>query len=238
MRDQHWSGEFIARLRNHEYSDHSLDTTDKLFNVTSRYSAERNIFALNANYDFTSNLSSDSSNFAVVGRRVDQETQSISPQYTRLLTERLALIMGYTYTDVNYSKSKTTGFTDYTSNTGSGTFLYDLTEKDKLTFSFTAVDYSSSGDVISGNVINGSEIKYKLYVSRIGLDHQFSETLSADVSVGGSRRKTTNKLTVTSDFFGTPVTRKLKSSSKSRGAVYDAGITKIFELSKIGRAHV
>jgi len=231
MRDQNWSGELNASLRNYQYSDHSLDSTDKLFNVTGRYSAERNIFTLNGNYDFTSNLNSTASNFGVVGRRINREDQSISPQYTRLLTERLVLTLGYTYSDVAYTNAQNTGFTDYTSNTGSSTLLYDLTERDKLTFSFFAVDYASNG------TSNRGSIKYKLFVSRIGLDHQFSETLSADILVGTSRRNTTNKQTVTFDFFGDPVTRKLKSNSKSKGAVYDAGLTKKFESSVLeGRA--
>ncbi|MDT8283293.1 MAG: hypothetical protein RQ982_10890, partial [Gammaproteobacteria bacterium] len=223
IKDNNWSGELKAKLTSYRYSDHSINGDDQFFDVTGRYSEERNIFSLNANYDLSSNLDSTSTAFGIAGRRVEQKSQIISPQYTRLLTERLALMLGYTYTDVNFSNTETTNFTDYTSHTGSGTLIYDLTEKDKMTVSFFAVDYASSGD----------QLTYNLYMSRFGIDHEFSETLSTDFLIGVSRRKTTNRTTQTFDFFGNVITLEQEDDSNTRGLLFDAGITKKFESSEL-----
>ena len=196
IREQNWEAKLRARLRINKYSDDTIDGNDQLFDLTGQYNAQRNIFSLNINHDLDSNLSSTSTDFGIAGRRVERKKQSITPQYTRLLTERLALILSYTYSDVDYLEAENTGYIPYISETGAASLQYDLTEKDKLTFSLFAVDYASKNDLVT----------YQLFLSRIGIDHKFSETLSTDFLVGVSRRNSTNLQTQTFDFFGQPVT--------------------------------
>ena len=192
IKEQHWESKLSARIRSHTYSDDTLDTNDQFFDLIGRYIGQRNIFSLNYNYDFDSNLNATSSDFGIAGRRVNREIQSISPQYTRLLTERSVLSLSYTYSDVDYLEAEGTGYTPYITESGVFSLAYDLTEKDKLTLSFQGVDYTSKNDLIT----------YQLFSSRVGVDHKFSETLSTDFLVGVSRQNSTSLSTQSFDFFG------------------------------------
>lgn len=223
IKENNWEGTLRARLRINRYSDKNLNANDQLFDLTGRYVAERDIFSLNLKHDLTSNLNITSSDFGLVGRRINTKDQSVTPQYTRLLTERSVLVLSYAYSDVDFLEAVNTGFTPYVSQTGSGSVIYDMTEKDKLTVSLTAVDYSSRNDLIT----------YRLYMSRFGIKHEFSETLSADYTVGVSRRKTTNRQTRSYDFFGRPVILTQEIDSNTRGFVLDVNVTKKLETGQI-----
>lgn len=223
IKEQNWESELRARLRINEYSDNNLNSTDQLFDLTGRYIAERNIFSLNINHNFESNLSSESSDFGIVGKRINRKTQSISPQYTRLLSERSVLILSYTYSDADFLEAESTGFTAYITENASASFIYDLTEKDKLTLSLTAVDYTSRDELVT----------YQLFMTRFGIDHKFSEALSADFLVGLSRRNSTNLQTQSFDFFGQVITTTQEIDVNNRGIVLDAGIAQLFETGEI-----
>ena len=223
IREQNWEAELRARLRINKYSDDTIDGNDQFFNLTGQYSAQRNIFSLNINHDLDSNLSSTSTDFGIAGRRVQRKSQSLTPQYTRLLTERLALILSYTYADVDYLEAENTGYTPYISQTGAASLQYDLTEKDELTFSLFAVDYVSKNELVT----------YQLFMSRVGIDHKFTETLSTDFLLGISRRNSTNLQTQTFDFFGQPITTTQEIDFNDRGFVLDAGITRLLETGQI-----
>jgi len=223
IKEQHWQTELNARLRIQKYSDESIDGNDQFFDLTGKYNAERNIFSLNINHDLDSNLSSTSTDFGIAGLRVERKNQSITPKYTRLLTERLALILSYTYSDVDYLDVENTAFTSYVVETGSASLLYDLTEKNQLSFVFQAVDYRSKADLVT----------YQLFISRIGIDHKFSETLSIDFLAGVSRRDATNIVTQTFDVLGQTITQTQEIDFNDRGFVLDAGITQQLETGSI-----
>ena len=223
IKDKHWEGGLDAKIRSNNYSDNGLDGNDQLFNLTGRYTAERNIYSLKANYDLVSNLSSTSTDFGISGQRIERESQSITPQYTRLLSERSALILGYTYTDVDYLDAEGTGFSPYISLSAVGSYIYNMTERDRLTLSLQAVDYTSKNDLT----------EYQLFVSRIGVDHKFSETFSADFLVGVSRRNSTNLSIESFDFFGTIITRRVETDFNNRGFVLNAGINQKYENASL-----
>lgn len=223
IKETHWIASLNARIKSHNYSDDNLDSNDQFLSLTGQYGAERNIFSLNARYDLASNLNATSSDFGTVGRRVNTKLQSITPQYTRLLTERSSLILSYAYTDVDFLEAENTGYTPYITETGSGSLIYDLTEKDKLTFSLQAVDYESKNDLVT----------YLMFISRFGIDHKFSQTLSTDFLVGVSRQSSTNLTTQTFDFFGNVILQTQEIDVKNRGLVLDAGVMKRLERGSL-----
>ena len=223
LKEENWEARLGARIKSHNYSDKNLNSNDQYFDLTGRYLADRNIFSLNVNHDLASSLNSTSNDFGIVARRINTKSQSISPQYTRLLTERLVVSLSYTYSDVDFLEAENTGFTPYITETGSGVLVYDLTEKDKLTISLIAVDYTSRNDLVM----------YRLFMSRLGVDHKFSETLSMDFLLGVSRRSSTNLQTRSFDFFGQPITLTQEIDAKNRGLVLDVGITKLLEKGQI-----
>lgn len=223
IKEENWQAYIQARLRSQNYSDSDLSGNDQLFDLTGKYNLERNIFSVNISHNLDSNLSSSSTDFGtIVGQRVDRKSQSITPQYTRLITERLVLQLSYTYSDVDFIDAEDTGFVPYILQSGTGAFIYDFTERDKITFSLSAVDYASRNELVT----------YQLFQTRIGIDHEFSETLSGDFAVGVSRQDTTNLQTQTFDFFGQPITISQEIDSNNRGLVFDAGIKQILETGK------
>ncbi len=224
IKEQHWQAKLNAMIKSQNYSDHSLDGNDQFFDLTGQYNAQRNIFSLNITHDLGSNLNSTSTDFGIAGRRINTTRQSITPQYTRLITERLVLTLYYAYTDVDYEDAENTPYTPYFNETGSASLMYNLTEKDKLSISLQGVDYNSKNDLIT----------YRLFTSRIGLDHKFSERLSANFLVGISRLNSTNLTTQTFDFFGQPIIVTQEIDYENRGSVYDAGITQLLESGTIG----
>jgi len=219
IKEKNWESQLSAKIRSHTYSDDTLDTNDQFFDLTGRYNAERNIFSLNYNYAFDSNLNSTSTDFGIAGRRVNRKVQSLTPQYTRLLTERSAVSASYSYADVDYLEAEATGYTPYVSESGSLSLIYNLTENDEVTIGFQIVDYTSKNDLIT----------YQLYTSRVGIDHKFSEILSADFMVGASRQNTTNLSTQTFDFFGNTIVQTQEIDYENRGFVLDAGIRQQLE---------
>ena len=223
IKESNWSASLSARVKSHNYSDDNIDSNDQYFDLTGRYHTERNIFSININYDLASNLNSTSTDFGIVGRRVNTKNQNITPQYTRLLSERATLVISYTYRDVNFLEAENTGFTPYITETGSGSLIYDLTERDKITLNALAVDYASQNNLVT----------YQLFMSRIGIDHKFSETLSTDFQIGVSRRNSTNLQTQSFDFFGQPITITQEIDAKDRGLVLDMGITQLLETAQI-----
>ena len=222
IKEKNWESSLSARIRSHNYSDDTLDTNDQFFDLVGQYNAERNIFSLNYNYAFDSNLNSTSTDFGISGRRVNRKVQRLTPQYTRLLTERSVLSLSYSYSDVDYLEAENTGYTPYITESGSASIVYDLTERDKLTFSLQAVDYTSKDDLIT----------YQLFTSRIGVDHKFTETLSVDFLVGNSRQNTTNLSTQTFDFFGNIIVQTQEVDYENRTFVLDAGIKRLLETGE------
>ncbi len=223
IKEENWETKLRARIKSYRYTDKNLNSNDQYFDLTGRYLSDRNIFSLNINHDLASSLNSTSSDFGIVARRINSKRQSIMPQYTRLLTERLIATFSYTYRDIDYLEAENTGFTPYITNTGAGTLIYDLTERDKLTISLTAVDYTSRNDLV----------KYQLFMSRIGVDHKFSKILSADFLIGISRRNSTSLQSQSFDFLGRPIIVTQEIDTKNRGLVLDAGVTRLFERGQV-----
>ncbi len=223
IKEENWQAALNARIKSHNYSDKNLNSNDQYFDFTGRYSQKRNILSFNINYDLASNLNSTSTDFGIVGRRINTKRQSLTPQYTWLLTERLSLSLSYTYADVDYLDAVSTGFMPYITQSGTGLLNYNLTEKDTLTVNLTAVDYVSKNNLVT----------YQLFMSRIGIAHKHSETLSTDLLIGISRRNSTNLQTQSFDFFGRPIIVTQEVDAQNRGLVLDAGITQQLESGNI-----
>lgn len=225
VKEKNWQTNFNAAVSSYadDDSDRDSDNIGKLFSLSGRYGAERNIFSLDLGYDLTSNLSSVSEDFGTVTRRINRKKQSVAPGYTWLLTERLVLSLSYTMTDVDFEDADNTNLTPYNIETGSSSLSYDLTEKDTLTFSLKVTDYESKNNLVS----------YRTIVSQLGLGHKFSETWSTDLSAGVSRRKSTNLDTNPIDFFGQTLVQQLEIDAKNRGLVMNIGVKKRLELGSL-----
>lgn len=220
VEDENWQTSLDARLRVNRYSDKTLNSNDQYLNINGQYLSERSTYVLNANYDLDSNLNSTSTDFGIVGQRVNREVKSISPQYIRHITERLEVLAAYTYTDVDYLEADATSYSPYISKMVALTASYGLTERDRLSFSFNAVDYKNKSD----------SIKYRLFDARIGIEHVSSETLDMDIQIGTSRRESVSQQSF--NFFGALIPGP-EVTVKDRGFVLNAGLRKKFEDSDV-----
>jgi len=218
-KEKHWETYLNGKLRSNNYSDHNLDSNDIFLDASGNYSQERNIYTLTGMYNKDSNLSTLSSDFGVTGQRINRKIWSIVPQYQRLLTERLTFSASYNHTDVDYIDAEDTGYVPYNTDTLSASFVYSLTERDRLSFSLQATDYASKNNAL----------EYQLFITRVGIEHNFTELWSTNFSIGGSRRNSTNKFTQTFDFFGQPITLEQVTDFSDKGYVLDAGFTRKME---------
>ena len=218
-KERNWESFLNARLGSNNYSDHNLDSNDTFIDASGNYVNERDIYTVTAGYDKDSNLNVLSSDFGVTGKRVNHRLWSVSPKYTRLLTERMNFSISYNHTDVEYEDIFNTGYVPYDLDALTGSFVYSLDEKNRISFIIQKSDYSSKDD----------SVFYKLLISRISIEHQFSELWKADLTIGGSRRNTTNRITQTFDFFGQPISQTQDIDYSDKGYVFDLGIEKKHE---------
>ena len=223
IKEQNWSGSMQGRLRVYRYSDSRLNSDDQYLNLDGRYQAERHIFSLNAKYDLDSTLNALSDDFGLVGQRVNRKIQSITPQYTFLITERAALQAAYSYSDVDYLDAGNTGFTPYIAQTGTVSLIYNLSERDKLTATTQYVDYHSRNNLVT----------YTLISPRMGIEHNWNERITLDLQAGVSRRNSTNLVTQSFDFFGNIITQTREVDFSDRGFVLDAGYKETFERGEL-----
>ncbi len=222
IKEQNWQVKLNTRLRINQYSENALDSTGQLFNLAGQYSAERNIFSVSVGHDLISSLSTNSADFGISSQQVERKTQSVSPQYTRLLTERLTLNLSYSYSDTDYTNEDTRFIASYT-DTGSVLFRYNLTEKDQVSINIQAVDYTRKDRLGDTQLLDVN----------LGFDHKFSKTLSVDFVVGASKRNSTNLQTTALDFFGTIILIPQEIGAKTRGNNLALGVKQILETGSI-----
>jgi hypothetical protein len=127
--------------------------------------------------------------------------------------------LSFNHADVDYIDAEDTGFVPYRLNTLTGSLAYKLTERDEVSIILQGRDYASKNNAI----------EYQLFVTRLGVEHEFSELWSVNFSIGGSRRNSTNTITQTFDFFGRPVTLTEEIDFSDKGYVLDAGLERKFE---------
>ena len=223
IKEQNWETRMRAKLGINKYSEHDLDSNDQYFNLFGSYQEQRDIFSLDINHDIISSLTFSSVDIGLGRKRIKRKTQSVSPVYTRLLTERLTSTFSYIYSDVDFLDAENTQYTPYIIQTGTASLRYSLTQRDSVSFTLRAVDYESKNKLTS----------YQLFVTNIGIAHQFTETLSSNFQIGVSRQNTTNLRTQTEDFFGEIITLTREIDSENRGLVYNAGLTQSLETGSI-----
>lgn len=223
VKEKEWSSSIDAALKNNNYSDRELDTTDKFLNLQGDYRQERNIYSVAAGYTLQSNIDLDSADFGLTGKRINRKMVTLTPSYTRLLNERFSFTTSLAHMDVDYINSANTGLTPYELNTVFGALNYSVNERDQLSLTLQVSDYASKDN----------ESQYQLYILRLGMSHHFSETLSGSFQLGASKRDVTNLDPFFFDFFGTRVSGATEENTKDDGFVVNMGLSKIIERGSV-----
>jgi len=203
---------------NDRESSNILDREDAHLEVNAYHKTERDKFAANLNLTRDSTLDSELDETGnVIEDRATRLRKSISPSWTRSLTEKTRLDLGYTFTTVDYSDEiGPDNLIDYDYDVFSATLARQMTPRIQGILSASYSRYQpeticdSDSDTLS---------------LQAGISRTFSETLSASFLAG--RRETT------SDTSLLTTTGCIVSEVENTGAVYSASLAKVLETGKL-----
>lgn len=187
--------------------EQGLNQNDQLLSLFTSLQSERNTWAMNALYKQDSTSESERISTGVVQVRTQRTASSLSPSWTRTLTERASFKLDYNYQEVKYDEH--INLNDYTYQQVGGTLQYQLSERDQVSLSanYAMYDYASllrsypsvvrwygyvgldpAQPIYLGlGPGNGTDtIAQKINTSSVqaSATHLFTETLRGDFSVG------------------------------------------------------
>lgn len=141
------AGDFVTY-----YGDQNRSLTNGFFPVVARYSSERDVFTLDGSFVRDNTLRTELQQTGVVLGFTQRNLISMSPSWTRSVTENLSFQLGYQFTNATYENGRSLGLFDYDVNGGNLGVSYKLTEGDdlQLTGSYTKLDVPDAG-LKSGN---------------------------------------------------------------------------------------
>jgi Putative beta-barrel porin 2 len=164
------AGDFVTY-----YGDQNRSLTNGFFPVVARYSTERDVFTLDGSFVRDNTLRTELQQTGAVLGFTQRNLISMSPSWTRSVTENLSLQLGYQYTNATYENGRSLGLFDYDVNGGNLGVSYKLNEGNdiQLTGSYTKLETDSG--LKSGNA-GGS----------LSVTHVFSEATTV-TAFGGPR---------------------------------------------------
>jgi len=174
---------FQTALRTHQYAGlDDLDYNEALFGVDASLRRNLDTFELDASVLRDSSRTSELSTSGSVRTSIPRVKVYIGPSWSRQLTEKTQLQLGYAYSDVSYDNKSGTSLTDYRYDTANIGLVHKLSENTDLQTTLLG-SYYEADDIYS---------KSENFGFQVGLSRRFTETLSASVALG---------LTHTTSFF-------------------------------------
>ena len=162
-----------AQLNSRRYDGLSnLDTDDQILGLNAAYRSGRNQFGLQGSYKRNSTRTSELETTGLVQTSKRRTGISLSPSWSRALTERLSLQLGYHYNDVSYQDADLTNLVDYRYDKATVGMAYKLSERREFYSNLSASSY----DALDA----GTEIQ--TYGFQLGMRFKISESLSANTS--------------------------------------------------------
>lgn len=253
-----------AQFSINQYSGDPLleNRNDQFYTLLTRLQSERNTWAMNASYKEDSTAESERIATGVVQVRTQRSLLSLSPSWTRTLTERISLKLDYNYQEVKYDQH--INLNDYTYQQAGGTLQYRLSERDTVNLSanYSITDYSPTTnqypafiDVPSPPFVfrfpgGGTDtINYKstMRAMQASGSRLFSETLQGNLSVGWRRINTgtthacngelgtafpTTNIISCSGSAGDPMVT-FNKETEGNGYSFSANLEKKFESAKL-----
>ena len=212
---------------------------DSFLTLLTSLQSERNTWAMNASYKQDSTAESERLATGVVQVRTQRSATSLSPSWTRTLTERSTFRLDYNYQEVKYDTR--INLNDYTSQQVGGTLQYQLSERDQVSVSanYSVVEYAPVFSTVilfvppvlslgTDAIVNESRTSNV----QAGVTRLFSETLRGSLSLGLRSTVSNASHTCTPCFTltGLPITTSETSGS---GASFSATLQKTFDAAKV-----
>jgi hypothetical protein len=200
------------------WGEKNLDRNNWNVGISAEHNlTERDKVGLNAGYLSDTSLTSEllSTGFlttAIGNKQIDRKSFSVSPSWSHQLSETKRVKANYAHQEVTYDTppSNTIGnsLSSYETDSASLVFSEQWSPLTSYNMAFSAMRYA-----ITDFPSNTDNFSFTL-----GLDHQYSDTLSVSFMVGGRKTDTTY----------------LKTTEESYGPLYSVGLAKQFELGNIG----
>lgn len=156
------------------FGKQGLDITNLYFPVAALYTTEHDQWEFKGGFTRDNTLVGELQQTGVVNQRTQRNLASANPSWTHKLTEKLSAQASYGYTDTSYTDATRFNLFDYTTNTASGGFLYQLAERTQVNALYYYLHYQAP-QLRMGTIFNGTQV---------GLTRKFSETLTGSASVG------------------------------------------------------
>lgn len=187
--------------------------TNVFLPLTMKYRTERDEWAFTGGFTRDNTLMGELLTTGVVLRFTQRNLWTISPTWTRMVTDKLSVQSSLQFNDASYQDGLRLGLLDYQLYGGSAGFLYHLTERD---------DMQLAGTYTNFRTINGSfGLRAHYPGAMLSFTHIFTEDIKTTI-YGGPKF-----LSSTSQSGG------ITQSSRDTIWVYGMGLTKEFENSSI-----
>ena len=182
--DVNFNGE--AGLKKYSGED-NLDTNDLDLGVDATHRTERDQFTFNAAVKLDSTLTSEIQSSGLMQSRKRRIQKNFALFWTRSLSERTSLKLGYSHIDTEYKNAKYTGLSNYTYQVIEAMLTHALNQKMRISLVLSPSLYKGS------NVI---KIKTRDLGFKVHINYDFTETFSAGGGVGVRYSNTEHKSTL------------------------------------------
>ncbi len=199
-----------AKMIDRRFDDNAyLNTNNQFLNLQSSYRSGLNLYGLGGDYQRESTRTSEFDYSGYSNTNKIKITKTVSPYWSRTLTERTSLRIGGGFTDVTYEDAELTGLSDYTYKSTYASMQHRLTEKTTIQA------------VASKSLYTSDSTEFDTTSLQFGLNHAFSETFSVNMLLGPSYTR--------SKFTGGGADEELSDI----GSLIDIGFSKRFELGSL-----
>lgn len=221
-----WQVNGETGLTRRYFPGHSnLNTDAQNLSLGSSYTAERDVWQLNASSSKTSYLAGAtiSPETGLFTQNVSSDTNTVSPSWTWLMTESTQLQLTYSYSDISFVSNVSTGLFDYSSSTASATLSnqFDVSTKIFLQPSYSVFRVPATT----------FESKTKSY--QVGVTRSLSETMNATFSIGERSTLNQQEVATCALSFGPLCLMpgpQQTASNRNASSIFNASLDKQFEL--------
>ena len=175
-RAEAWQINGTAEITRRRYpGESSLDRDDNTFKLASQYSIARDTWRLEGTRTLDSVLSEElSADTGAVQVQKRRETHGVSPEWTRMLTDKTQMQLAYNLSDISYVNGENVGLYDYRYSVASLRLSHQTSERSQIfaTAAYSAFHVPATGfDSVSR-------------IFQAGVARNFSETLQGSLMAG------------------------------------------------------
>lgn len=221
------AGDFVTY-----YGDQNRSLTNLYFPLTARYTGERDVVGLDGGFTRDNTLMSELRQTGAILSFTQRNALSVSPSWTRTITDKFSLLFGYQYVHTTYENGRQLGLFDYEVHGGNLGASYKLTERDEvqLTGSYSKVNIPDNGLTI-GNAGGSLSLRHAFSESTTGTVFGGPKFLDQTLAMGGTALSDTQTIWA----FGGALQTTWERAQASLDASRDVNVSGLGVLLKTDR---